>query len=196
MPALPHPLIQKPLSGEHFHFQLGFVVEDLMAAAQHWVRVFGVGPFHIMPRIAAPCDYRGSTAQIDLQVGVAQAGPAQIELIQDFTAGPSVLKEIRELHGNKAFGLHQIATLVTDYESTIAHYTDNGYEVACRMTTPRQRIGYVDTFDDFGFYTEVVEETPGLKKNLAAIAKTCATWDGSDPIRILTRDGYRTPDQG
>jgi Glyoxalase/Bleomycin resistance protein/Dioxygenase superfamily len=146
MPALPHPLIQKSLSGGHFHFQLGFIVEDLMAAAEHWVRVFGVGPFHIMPRIAAPCDYRGSTAQIDLQVGVAQAGPAQTELIQDFTAGPSVLKEIRELHGNKAFGLHQIATLVTDYESTIAHYTDNGYEVACQLTTPRQRIGYVDTF--------------------------------------------------
>ena len=29
--------------------------------------------------------------------------------------------------------------------------------------------------------------------HLSKISQTCAEWDGTDPIRILTRDGYRTP---
>jgi hypothetical protein len=46
---------------------------------------------------------------------------------------------------------------------------------------------------DFGFFTEVVEETPEFLHQLGKIAQTCAEWDGADPVRLLTRDGYRTP---
>ena len=31
-------------------------------------------------------------------------------------------------------------------------------------------------------------------ESLDQIARTCAEWDGTDPVRILTRDGYRTPE--
>ena len=53
------------------------------------------------------------------------------------------------------------------------------------------RVAYIDTVADFGFYTEVVESRPGFLEQLQAIAQTCAHWDGSDPVRLLTRDGYR-----
>jgi hypothetical protein len=46
---------------------------------------------------------------------------------------------------------------------------------------------------DFGFFTEVVEETPEFLQQLGKIAQTCAEWDGADPVRLLTRNGYRTP---
>ena len=39
----------------------------------------------------------------------------------------------------------------------------------------------------------VAKDVPGFVAGLAKIARTCAEWDGTDPVRILTRDGYRTP---
>lgn len=43
------------------------------------------------------------------------------------------------------------------------------------------------------FFTEVVEHTPQFLAQVARVAATCADWDGTDPVRLLTRDGYRTP---
>jgi len=106
-----HSLFQQQWpEGEYRMFQLGFLVDDLLAAARRWVDVFGVGPFHIMPRVSNACHYRGGEGS-----------------------------------------------------------------------------------EDFGFFTEVAEETASFQANLSRISQTCAEWDGSDPIRILTRDGYRTP---
>ena len=55
------------------------------------------------------------------------------------------------------------------------------------------RLSYFDTVCDFGFFTEVVEETPEFLQQLAKVAQTCAEWDGTDPVRLLTRTGYTTP---
>ena len=105
-------------------FQLGFVVPDLMAAAANWVRVFGVGPFHIMPRVQNTCRYRGADATVDIHIGVAQAGPVQIELIQDYTQGPSVFRDMATLYGTNGFGFHQASTLTRNYDAKVAHYLD------------------------------------------------------------------------
>lgn len=180
--------------GEFRFFQLGFVVPDLMAAASAWVQVFDVGPFHIMPRAQNTCRYRGTDASIDIQIGIAQAGPVQIELIHDYTQGNSVFTEMARLHGGRPFGLHQVSTLTRDYDAKVAHYLDQNLELACEMPNPGQRVAFVDTVEEFGFFTEIVEEKPSFQTNLAKIARTCETWDGTDPIRILTRDGYRVPD--
>ena len=174
-------------------FQLGFVVDDLLVAAQRWVTVFGVGPFHIMPRVKNVCRYRGSDATVDIHIGVAQAGPVQIELIQDFTDGPTVFGDLRDRHGSNGSGFHQLCTVTRDYDAKKAHYEGLGYELACEFTSPGQRVAFFDTMDDFGFFTEVAEEKPSFQVNLARISQTCAEWDGTDPIRILTRKGYRTP---
>ena len=174
-------------------FQLGFVVDDLFEAATHWVRVFGIGPFHIMPRVHNSCRYRGRNASVDIHIGVAQAGPVQIELIRDYTDGPSVFRDLHNLYDFTKSGFHQVSTLTRDYDGTKAHYLGTGYELACEFTTPGQRVAFFDTTDDFGFFTEVVEEKASFQANLSKISRTCADWDGTDPIRILTRDGYRTP---
>lgn len=195
MTAALHQLFeQRWPEGDFRHFQLGFVVPDLMSAASGWVQVFGVGPFHIMPRSQSTCRYRGDEAAVDIQIGVAQAGPVQIELIQDFTDGVSVFGELADRHGRNRFGLHQVSTMTRSYDTKVARYLDRGYELACEFTNPGQRVAFIDTVRDFGFYTEIVEEKPSFLTNLATIARTCETWDGTDPIRILTRDGYRVPE--
>jgi hypothetical protein len=186
-------LFQQPWpEGDFRMFQLGFVVDDLLVAAQHWVDVFGVGPFHVMPRVRSVCRYRGSEATVDIHIGVTQAGPVQIELIQDYTAGPSVFRDLRNFYDYNKTGFHQVCTVTRDYDGKKAHYQSLGFELACEFTSPSQRVAFFDTIEEFGFYTEVAEEKASFQINLSKISQTCAEWDGSDPIRILTRDGYRT----
>lgn len=181
--------------GEFRFFQLGFVVPDLLSAAARWVRAFGVGPFHILPRVQSTCRYRGTDAAIDVHIGVAQAGPVQVELICDHTQGNSVFGEMAKLHGDNQFGFHQISTITRDYDAKLAGFLDQNYELACELTNVGQRVAFVDTFAEFGFFTEIVEDSPSFRNHIATIARTCQTWDGTDPIRILTRDGYRLPDE-
>jgi hypothetical protein len=76
-----------------------------------------------------------------------------------------------------------------DYEATKAHYESLGYQVAAENIGSRVRVAYVDTGADFGFYTEVVEQSPGFLKNLHKISTGSAAWDGTDPVRYLSPEG-------
>ncbi|ONH25633.1 VOC family protein [Pseudofrankia asymbiotica] len=187
MSPIDHALFQQPApEGEYRFFQLGFLVDDVLAAADRWVRVFGVGPFNVMPPIDQRATYRGTEATITIQVAVAQAGPVQIELIQQLCDRPSVYREWSR-DGTHAF--HQLATVTPDYDGKKAHYEALGYEIAAESLSGRFRVAFIDTTADFGFYTEVVEGTPGFLANLGKIARASAAWDGSDPVRLLGPDG-------
>jgi len=191
MTSIPHRLFEQPWpEGEYRLFQLGFVVDDLLRVAARWAGVFGVGPFHVFPPRTSRSTYRGSPSAVEVQYGLAQAGPVQIELIQQHNDRPSIF---RDLFAKGESGFHQLCTVTPDYDGTTAHYAQLGYELTGEITTPGRRVAYFDTVDDFGLYTEVVEDAPGLLAGLGQIARTCAEWDGHDPVRVLTRDGYRTP---
>jgi hypothetical protein len=176
--------------GEHRHLQIGYVVEDVVAVAGAWARTFGIGPFHVLPATKTACTYHGEPSTMETQIAVAQSGPVQIELIQPLGEGGNVY---RDLAGAGSCRFHQLSTLTYDYAATVAHFVGLGHEVACELEARGQHVAYVDTIDDFGFFTEVVELVPGFLESVAAIARTCETWDGTDPVRLLTREGYRTP---
>nr|CRL79109.1 glyoxalase [Mycolicibacterium malmesburyense] len=177
--------------GDFRFFQLGHVVDDVVEAAAEWARVFGVGPFHVLPVADQVADYGGETRTVQIQVAVAQAGPVQIELIQQHCQTPSIYSEWSR-GGTSSF--HQIATVTGDYDSKTAHFASLGYPVAAQSVGGGFRVAYIDTVADFGFYTEVVEAPPAFLDHVRRISETCAAWDGSDPVRIMTRDGYRVPE--
>jgi hypothetical protein len=185
--GIDHALFEQPWpEGEYRFFQMGFVVDDVLAAAAKWAGVFGVGPFHVLPVHDQHSTYRGTRATITCQVAVAQAGPVQIELIQQLCDRPSVFREWSR-DGTCAF--HQLSTVTPDYDGKKAHYEGLGYEIAAESLTGKFRVAFVDTLADFGFYTEVVESTPGFLSNLSKLAQASAAWDGSDPVRMLGPDG-------
>ena len=113
-----------------------------------------------------------------------------IELIKQHCDRPSVF---RDWSTGKVSGLHQLCTVTADYEGRKAHYERLGYEVAAEIDMGAYHVAYIDTADDFGFYTEVVAHNDQLLGMLANISETCAHWDGTDPVRLLTREGYRVP---
>jgi hypothetical protein len=186
MSGIDHPLFAQPWpEGEYRFFQLGFVVDDVLAAAARWARVFGVGPFHVLPTFDQHVLYHGEEATVTAQVAVAQAGPVQIELIQQHCDRPSIFRDWSR-GGTSAF--HQLATVTPDYDGKKAFYLELGYTLAAE-SLGKVRVAYFDTVADFGFYTEVVQQTPGFLANLHKMSQASAGWDGSDPVRLLTAEG-------
>ena len=186
------PLYEQPWpEGEFRFFQIGHVVDDIVAAARQWARAFGIGPFHVLPVTEQQLTVGDAETALSIQVGVAQAGPVQIELIQQHCDTPSIYRDWSR-NGTSAF--HQVATVTEAYDAKKSHFESLGFEVVAESAGGPFRIAYVDTSQAFGFYTEVVESTPGFLQQLDAVSRTCATWDGTDPVRFLTRDGYRVPD--
>lgn len=193
-PTPPEPLFRQtwPEAGGEFRlFQLGFVTGDLVGTASRWATVFGVGPFHVLPSREVQATLHGEPAPLEMQVAVAQTGPVQIELITQHCDRPSIYREMQAGAGGEAF--HQVCTVAPDYDTTCARYEALGYERASEIHAGGQRVAFFDTTTDFGFWTEVAEEVPGFLDAVAGIAETCRTWDGTDPVRLLTRDGYRVP---
>ena len=186
MIPLEHRLFQQPWpEGEYRFFQLGFLVDDLSEAAARWARAFGVGPFSVTPVYESRMMYRGQETTVTAQVAVAQAGPVQIELIHQYCDTPSVY---REWTRNGSCTLHQLATVTPDYDGSKARYEALGYPVTAENRS-KLRVAYVDTSADFGFYTEVVEQSPRFLANLDQISRNCAAWDGADPVRYLAPGG-------
>ncbi len=189
MPA--YALFEEPWpEGEYRLFQLGFVVDDLLDDAARWARVLGVGPFHVTPARTSRATYRGAPSNVEVQYAVAQAGPVQIELIKQHCDHPSMFRDVF-LKGESGF--HQLCTVSRDYDGKVARYEQFGYELTGAIEVPGHRVAYFDTFGHFGFYLEVVEYSPDLVQSWERIARTCAEWDGRDPIRLITADGYTTP---
>lgn len=191
MSGVPHPFYEQAWpDGGYRMFQIGLVVDDVVAAGYDWARVYGIGPFHVFPRIETDCWYRGTDTKVDLQIAVAQAGPVQIELIHQFCDRPSVYREL----AGEGSRIHQLCAITSEYQAKKAWYESLGYPLVSEMFVRGQHVGFVDTLADFGFYTELAEDVPGFVEGLTRVASTCAEWDGTtDPVRILTRDGYRTP---
>jgi len=184
-------LFQQPWAdgGVRF-FQIGFVVDDVVAHGHRWAEVFGVGPFFVRRVPQASCTYRGEASTLSVNTAVAQAGPVQIELIAQQCETPSVYREVRGI-GSSAF--HQIGTVTVDFSATLDHYRNQGLEIACEFHVEgAPRVAYIDTLEQFGYFTEVIEQSEAYWSHVVAVADAGRSWDGTDPVREATSDGYRS----
>src|SRR5687768_5771592 len=107
------------------YFQVAWVVDDLEAAMQRWLKTTRVGPFFVNAHIdPGPVLYRGRPTGVDYSVALAQAGAIQIELIEQHNDEPSVYQE----HGpGGAGGVHHMACFAPDFDAEVAHLRGQGF---------------------------------------------------------------------
>lgn len=190
IPGHPAPFQQQWPGSTYRYLQLGFVVDDVVAHAHRWAQLYGVGPFFTRRVENSPCTYRGRASTVSLDVAVAQAGPVQIELIAQLCDNDSVYTEIAR-RGASAF--HQIGTVTTDHAAALAHYRAQGFDIACEFRFDgAPTVAYVDTLEQFGYFTEVIELAEDYQHHVEAIAEAARSWDSTDPVRAITADGYGT----
>ncbi len=162
--------------------QLGYVVRDIEAEMNHWIRILGVGPWFYAERVPVQkFQYRGTASPIEVSVALANSGSLQIELIQQRNAVPSIYVDFLAKHGT---GLQHVACWTENFDADVARAREHGL-VPCMSgeVGDRGRYVYFDTESHPGTVVEL-SEIAGPKGALFRIIREAAeTWDGSEPIR-------------
>ena len=135
--------------------QMGYVVPDLEAAIGHWSRMLGIGPFTVSSEIVIDEPrYRGAHTDVDLVIGVAQAGHLQVELICQRNDVPSCY---RDLFPADRGGLHHVAVRTGDFHGQVARYEAMGCPTAFCGRHRGRHFAYMDTSAHLGIMVELLE---------------------------------------
>lgn len=166
--------------------QNGYVVKDIEAAMRHWSAVIGVGPWFYNEAVPLlDFTYKGAPSAPVCSVAFSNAGPLQIELIQQRNDAPTLFLDfLRAGHE----GLQHVAFWTETFEADRARALALGYKVGHEGSTGKYGpFTYFQTEAHPGTVVEL-SAVVGIKKRLFAhIAEAAATWDGRDPIRPFPR---------
>jgi len=165
--------------------QLGYVVRNLDAALDHWVKALGVGPFFVTPHVPyAEVHHRGRQIEIETRVAIAYHGALQIEVLEQTGGDVSMFTEFLDRRGG---GLHHVCAVTDDLAALTARFAGRGVGVLQGgQTAAGIPFAYFDTDpDDTGRVLEVVQPTPGLTRFFDKLQVAASGWDGTDPIRSL-----------
>jgi catechol 2,3-dioxygenase-like lactoylglutathione lyase family enzyme len=166
--------------------QVGYVVTDLDAALASWVNL-DVGPWFVMRGMQLRALYRGEPCEVTLSLALANSGEMQFELIYQHDDTPSIYTEFLESQGP---GFHQLAYWAADYDATLASIRDAAWPVVWSGGEDLgARFAYVEPPNGPTHISQIIEimeltdVTDGMAQYVREIA---ASWDGSDPIRVLS----------
>ena len=165
--------------------QNGYVVRDIQAAMDHWIKVIRVGPWYYIDRVKT--DYfrhRGRDSDLEMSIALANSGDLQIELIQQRNDAPSMYQEFLDA-GRE--GLQHMSFWTTDYQALYDRALALGYKVGHegQIGGEQGRLAYFDTEAHPGTVIEISDISGGKGRFFERIRKAAADWDGSDAIRLV-----------
>lgn len=164
--------------------QVAYHVPDPVAAAEHYAREYGWGPFFLMEHIPLEhARYRGQPAEFDHSSAYGQAGELMVELITQHGDHPSALRDLYAPHES---GLHHVAYFVPDLAAALRAFRERGQALALEArTVTGVDFAMVDAVAEFGHMLELYEASASLTKFYAYVRRKADGWDGRDPLRRL-----------
>jgi hypothetical protein len=164
--------------------QIGYVVEDIHASMDEWVR-HGVGPWFYIDNVVTDFfRYHGDDSDMKMSVAIANSGDIQIELIQPRNDAPSVYKDFLD-SGRQ--GAQHIAYWSTNFQELYDAAVAAGYTVAQEGSIGGEqgRFAYLDTEFDQGTMIEISDVSGPKGQMFAYVRDVAASWDGTEPVRVL-----------
>jgi hypothetical protein len=162
--------------------QLGYVVRDIDAAMDNWLR-HGVGPWFYVGDVQIDYfHYHGTDSDMKMSVALANSGDVQIELIQPRNDAPSMYKDFLDA-GRE--GMQHIAYWTDDYQTLLDQALADGYTVGQdgSIGGERGRFAYLDTEREQGTVIELSDVSGHKGQLFQYIRDAAAHWDGTEPIR-------------
>jgi hypothetical protein len=168
--------------------QIAYHVPDPVAAAERFAREHGWGPFYLMEHIPlARALYRGVPTPFDHSSAYGQAGDLMIELITQHNDAPSAL---RDMYAGHETGIHHVACFVPDLRFALDEFRQRGVAIALDATTTTGvDFAILDVVATHGHMLELYEPGPDLLRFYGFVRRAAQEWDGSRPLRRLTREG-------
>ncbi len=139
-------------------FQQAFVVDDFEGAQRGLRATLGCGDFATLPASDIEYDFRGGRTTCALDIGFARSGNMQIELLRP-VRGVGLHSEFLAANGP---GLHHLGFLVDDIDAEVAAAGALGFARVQGATFGSLRFCYLDTWDAFGLYVELVDDPEAM----------------------------------
>ena len=165
-------------------FQEAYLVNDLEESIVKWSRLFGAGPFRMVPHHkTVKFEYRGTDTEADVSYAFGYLGNMMIQFIQQHDDKPSIY---RDMYKKGEEGFHHVATLVHDFEGEFKRFQDMGFESACRLYADEVDAAYFDTRSVNGGFTELHGDPPHLMGRWMAMHRAHELWrPGDSPFLVL-----------
>lgn len=169
------------LLGNYPLFQQAYYVNDLEAACLNWNKLFGAGPFVLVPHHKTDrFDYRGTNQEADVSYAFGYLGDMMIQFIQQHDDTPSIY---RDMFAPGEEGFHHIGVLVHDFDAERQRLIDMGFEVACELWADNVNAAYLDTRQANGCFTEIHGDPPHILGSFAYWRRQHELWrPGDDPF--------------
>ena len=108
--------------------QIGYVVEDVEAAARNYYEKFGIGSWHFYtygPPLLKFQHYYGKPALYKIRLALGYFGDTRVELIQNLE-GRTVYSDFVEEHG---YGVQHLGIYVEDMQEALKDAASAGFSV-------------------------------------------------------------------
>ena len=159
--------------------QLAYVVDDLDASIDRWVRLHGVGPWTVFRNAAMRGSCRGEPTEVRMHVALSYRDELQIELIQSLSRTPS---PYQHADGRPRRGMHHIAWHSTDLDRDIADAKRRGLAPVFEAGNGVVRVADFEAPDESDPLYELIEAVPAVLDGFADGCRQCADWDGITAI--------------
>ena len=161
--------------------QMGYVVPDINEAIAFCRDAFGIRPWLLMDERPEPCIQRGEAVHPVLRIGLAYAGPVQMELIQVVEGETFHLDHIRESRE----GPHHLGFMVRDLERRLKACKDMGIGIIQRGVIKETGFiidyAYLDTVEQAGIVIELIQWRLGpipvpINQLVHKVVSTLGSW--------------------
>jgi catechol 2,3-dioxygenase-like lactoylglutathione lyase family enzyme len=163
---------------------VGYVVDDLPAAAEHFAQRFGAGPFYAFEHIAFDeVTYLGEPAVYDHSSAFGQCGPLILELTAVHDVRPAGLADAFVRPGR---GIGHVGWLADSLEDEAARLEAAGLVPFHTGRTGPVSVVWFEGGPLLGHPIEVLQSREELLGFYDMVARASEGWDGSDPYRPVT----------
>ena len=114
-------------------------------------------------------------------------GDVMIQFIEQHDDTPSIY---REMYGPGEEGFHHVATLVSDFPAARQHFLDQGFELACALSTGAVEGAYFDTRAVTGGFTELHGDPPYILETFAGYRRAHAAHRPGDSPVLSRSEGF------
>jgi catechol 2,3-dioxygenase-like lactoylglutathione lyase family enzyme len=130
--------------------QVGIFVKDVNETAKKLEELLGIGPFEIFEPDYKDLTYRGKPGKFGVKIGLAKAGPIQIELTTP-VHGETIFSR------RKRYGIHHLGIRTDNMERSIEEMKKKGFKVIQSGRRPGTKWAYLDTEKKTGLIFELIE---------------------------------------
>jgi methylmalonyl-CoA/ethylmalonyl-CoA epimerase len=161
--------------------QNAFVVDDLDATLDHWIRKMGVGPFYLFEHVQfQEAYYRGEPARIDMTAAIAYWGDVQIEFIKQHNDAPSIYRDFTS-RGYK--GMQHMGVITENLDADLKRLRVHKIEPVQWGSMPSgMRFAYVSSDFHPGAMIELIEPDAAIAGYFKLMKESADHWDGTNPI--------------